>query len=530
MSKKVASVHAEIGADTKGFDAGSKKVKGDLGTLGQEFGRVIPAGVAQFASLSGAVIAVGAALKESVNETVNYNNEVRQLAEVSGSSAEEASRLLQVMDDFKISAEDVNAATRAMTKEGLTPTVDTLAMLSDEYNTLNPGQERADFLMTNFGRTGLKFAEAMSKGGDALRDMSDAVGDGLILTQDGLNATREYELALDSWNDAILTAKVSIGSQLLPALTDILQVLTGTSEETGNVVSKIGALGPAAGYAAARAELAAKTIDSSTQSYMAWGEAAENVTSAYESESDAAARLAEEAKAAADALKEMSDVNNDLLSLTMSISDEMQDYESGLASLLETYSEGSEEVTAFKDAHQAALMQIAVDLEIAKLKADGFTDAEYAMALALLESTGQIDSAAASTALALDQIAAAAQNAGQSGMSAFGDIINKVMEDGVIDSAELQGALDTLNTEVPTEMVTGLQTTFESAAAAGVAGTDEVQSGLNAINTEQAVGRIDALTAALYRIPSKVTVLVDYVTSGTPPPGIEMSQYGFRQL
>ena len=170
------------------------------------------------AALIGILVGVGAAIKSAVDETLRYDNTVRQLAEISGTGAEESSRLLQVLDDFKISAEDVNAATRAMTREGLSPTLETLSRLSDEYNRLNPGQEQAEFLMKNFGRSGLKFAEAMGKGGDELKKMGQEVEKSLIRTDAQIAKTRLAELELDRWADKVQALKVELGSGLIGAI------------------------------------------------------------------------------------------------------------------------------------------------------------------------------------------------------------------------------------------------------------------------------------------------------------------------
>ena len=43
-------------------------------------------------------------IKDSVDTVFKYDEAVRQLAEVSGTGAEESSRLLQVLDDFKLVA------------------------------------------------------------------------------------------------------------------------------------------------------------------------------------------------------------------------------------------------------------------------------------------------------------------------------------------------------------------------------------------------------------------------------------------
>lgn len=161
-------------------------------------------------------------LKDSIKATMEYSAQVRDLTLASGASAEEASRLLQVLDDFEISAQDVTAATKALTANGLAPTIETIAKLSDKYVTLNSAQERNQFITENLGRGGLQWANALSKGGEALRQLNSEVDASLILTEQNLTESEKYRLALDNWNDAVLALKISIGNGLLPTLTDML--------------------------------------------------------------------------------------------------------------------------------------------------------------------------------------------------------------------------------------------------------------------------------------------------------------------
>lgn len=214
MAQVIASVVAEIGAKIDNFQKGAANVKSGLQGLSNE----IAVGMAKFSAYSAALEFVGNTLVNTVKDTLAYDDAVRQLAYVSGQGAEESSRLIQVLDDFKLSSNDVLTATKALTKQGLSPTLETLAALSDQYNTLNPGQERAEFLMKNFGKTGLQFAEAMSKGGDALREMGNEVEKSLIRTDAQIAKTRLAELAFDRWADKVEALKVTVGSGLIGVL------------------------------------------------------------------------------------------------------------------------------------------------------------------------------------------------------------------------------------------------------------------------------------------------------------------------
>ncbi len=165
-----------------------------------------------------------AVIKKVVSETVGtfttYAKTVEDMARVTGSGAEETSRLIQVADDLQISATDLSTALAGAVRKGINPSVDSIAALSDEYLKLQPGLEQSKFLMDNFGRSGLAMARLMEQGGDSIREMGAAVDDSLVMTEDGIKAAQDYALALDTLNDRVEGAKIAIGSQLVPVLTD----------------------------------------------------------------------------------------------------------------------------------------------------------------------------------------------------------------------------------------------------------------------------------------------------------------------
>ena len=97
-------------------------------------------------------------------------------------------------------------------------------------------------------------------------------------------------------------------------------------------------------------------------------------------------------------------------------------------------------INKLKKDHADAMAKIQFDLLVTKLKADGFTDAEYKMALAAGVALGQIDQASADTASAMSQITDAALVSGKS-MEEMGALMQGVLADGVISAQELQAAL-----------------------------------------------------------------------------------------
>ncbi len=166
----------------------------------------------------------GEVWQNTAGVAVDLANDVRSLRDVTGQSAEESSRLIQVLDDYKITVEDADKATKKLASEGMEFNIETIARLSDEFLKLNPGVERTTFLYDNFGKSGDRFAEIMLQGGDAILAANEAISKNLVLSDKQLKAARDYEKALDNTNDAILAYKVAIGNELLPVVTEMAEV------------------------------------------------------------------------------------------------------------------------------------------------------------------------------------------------------------------------------------------------------------------------------------------------------------------
>lgn len=215
----------KIVIDVEAIDNASKpigKIKDSLKDTNEELERSETASQNAFDSwtelssawnvVSGVLNSVIDGAKQAYNAFQEYAGSVRDLATISGTSAEEASTLLQVLDDFEISAEDVETAVKKMTKNGLVPTVDTLAKLADEYNAINDPMEKNQFILDNLGKSGLKWANALKQGGEALRANSEEVNKMLILTDEQIAKAERERLAMDALSDAWEGYKIKLGS------------------------------------------------------------------------------------------------------------------------------------------------------------------------------------------------------------------------------------------------------------------------------------------------------------------------------
>lgn len=320
---------------------------------------------------------------ETAGATFKYDEEIRRLAEITGTGAEESSRLLQVLDDFKISAGELNAVTRKMTQQGLSPTLETLARLSDEYNRLNPGQERAKFLMDNFGRSGFKFAEAMSKGGDELRKMGGEVEKSLIRTDEQIAKTRLAELAFDKWSDKIQAVKVDLGTGFIGAVDGSTWAIQKQAEEIYTTATGADYLRDQMfGLTEAQRAEWEEAKKAATEQYLLsqgidlTAEAAQGLTMSLE-ELEESTRLHEAA------VKELSKTNADFLSGVESISKRNADYEQSIKDIDAAFSEGKitiderkQKLDELEKKHADATHSMMFDMLQLQLSEDGLSKSE----------------------------------------------------------------------------------------------------------------------------------------------------------
>lgn len=181
--------------------------------------------------------------KESYEAWQEYAGAVRDVALASGTTAEEASRLLQVLDDYEITAQDVTVASKAMKEKGLVPTLETLAQLSDQYLAIQDPVEQAQFAHDNLGKSYVKYLNALRQGGPALLENAKAINENLVLTDEQIEKSEKARLAVDAWSDAWQGFKVSIGSAVGEMIVandeaqrqiDKLQQLDEISGQAGN--------------------------------------------------------------------------------------------------------------------------------------------------------------------------------------------------------------------------------------------------------------------------------------------------------
>ena len=253
-----ASISARLELDSSDYDRDLKSVEQQTGTasakIAGDFKNISPAvgGAASAVSMAKTTFtefnsalmiansglqAVGTVYEEIINPAMEYAAQVRELSRLSGATADETSRIIQASDDMTISYDTLKMAAKGLADEGISLTIDSLSKLSDEYLALAPGAERADFLVTKFGRSGLEMGKLLDQGAISIRGMTSAVDENMIMTQKAVDQARALEVATDNLSDKAFGLKLTLAEALTPALTVLItsfdEAMTGM-KDTGS--------------------------------------------------------------------------------------------------------------------------------------------------------------------------------------------------------------------------------------------------------------------------------------------------------
>ncbi len=220
-----------------------------LGALGAG---AAAAGVAGLIALAG----------EGISKFQSLAANVLHFQQVTGTTADEASRFVAVMDDYKVSADqgalafsrlgntiqqapqklsDLGIAV-ARTKDGAVDMQATFFNVVDAYNATEDASRRAAIGTAAFGRGWQDLSNLLSQGSANLRQAFDSVTNGQVLSQKDLQMAEQYRLAMDNLHDAIRDFEMELGKGVIPALTTATTVTTKMIEAIDKLAAKAGGL------------------------------------------------------------------------------------------------------------------------------------------------------------------------------------------------------------------------------------------------------------------------------------------------
>lgn len=178
-----------------------------------------------------ALAAIEGAYNSTVGAALTYAETVRQVALASGTDTEQASRLIGVTKILGVETGTLEMAMKFMARDGVQPSIEGLAALSDQYLKLAPGVDRDNFLLKEFGRSGMDMAVVMSQGSDKLKELNSQINQQLILTPQQVAAAIKLKESQAELSQQWEAQKVVIGNDLVPALTLLVQNMNEVSQQ-----------------------------------------------------------------------------------------------------------------------------------------------------------------------------------------------------------------------------------------------------------------------------------------------------------
>jgi hypothetical protein len=215
-----------------------KSVKDTVGDLSSNFLGFNAASL----TAAGAVAAVGAVAVDSVKKFMNYGEEIRGLTALTGTSAEETSRMMQAFDDLGISTERFGTIVEQSAKKGFVFTLENVKALAVEYNNLGTMQEKNKLLTDRLGKSGLQLAKVFAEGGDAIEKYYNAVSDGLVMTDAEVESADKLRRNIDNLNDSWTDFTMTLTGPAVEALNEMFerqQAMIQLEEERGRGVRNL---------------------------------------------------------------------------------------------------------------------------------------------------------------------------------------------------------------------------------------------------------------------------------------------------
>jgi hypothetical protein len=323
-----------------------------------------------------AYAAVGAAVgkiidltKKSIELHVQYAGAVDNLNNITGDTAENTSRLVQVAKLYGLTVEDLAKSQKKLAESSETLNKETIIELAQKYQTINNAADRQLFLTDKLGKAGQKWAEILTQDTAALEKQFQTVNKGLILTEEQIKQAEEYEVSQIQMKNNWEAVGNAIGRWFIPVST---------------TASRLMAVEMAAARIAAEQHLNLYTQHKKIYD-LAYAEVA-----AQERTAVAIAETGESAEEAARKLEEYYQANKTMLSLVESFSKSGQDYQKNLEEINQdlaankiTTEEYSEKIEQLAVDHEMATHRIILALINQRLAADGLDETETAILLNL---------------------------------------------------------------------------------------------------------------------------------------------------
>jgi hypothetical protein len=239
---KIGEADGAMGKMKAGFGAAMDTMKANAGA---------------FAAAAGAAI-LGFAVK-AIGEFQDLALAAGKFADSTNLAVEEASAFIEVAGDLGIESSVLEKAINKMniaigkgSKEfnalgvevayndkGLVDTNETFLRTVDALNRLSDGTDRSRYASAVFGKSWMEMSEIISMGAGNLRTALGSVSDAKIINPEELKRARDLRDAQDGLRDAFEDVTITIGQNLVPALSQMIKTVTPLLELMGPLSQSI---------------------------------------------------------------------------------------------------------------------------------------------------------------------------------------------------------------------------------------------------------------------------------------------------
>jgi hypothetical protein len=188
---------------------------------------------------AGAVAAVGAVAIDAGKKFLDMGEQIRGLTALTGTGAEETSRLMQAFDDMGISSEKFGAIVESSAKKGFVFSLENVKALADEYNKLPTQVEKNALLQEKLGKGASAAAKAFAEGSTAIEGYYNAVSDGLAMTDQEVEQADKLRRNIDNLKDSWESYSMTLTGPAVEALNQVFdrqQKMIQLEEERGRGV------------------------------------------------------------------------------------------------------------------------------------------------------------------------------------------------------------------------------------------------------------------------------------------------------
>jgi hypothetical protein len=239
---KIGEADGAMGKMKAGFGAAMDTMKANAGAFAAAAGAAILGfavkAIGEFQDLA---LAAGK-FADSTNLAVE---EASAFIEVAGDLGIESSVLEKAINKMNLSiakgAKEVNAlgVEIAYTDQGFVDSNETFIRTLDAVNRLGDGTVKTQYATAIFGKSWMEMSELVKMGATGLRDALGSVSDAKIINPEELKRARELRDAQDGLRDAFEDVTITIGQNLVPALSQMIKTVTPLLELMGPLSQSI---------------------------------------------------------------------------------------------------------------------------------------------------------------------------------------------------------------------------------------------------------------------------------------------------